>query len=159
MTPQVFADQVKSIKEFFDRSTRCLTEEHASYKPTEEMMTTAQQVAHVAQTFDWFIEGAFHRPDGFDMDFENHMKPVLAVGSLAEARAWLDKSAQRAIDEIGSKSIEELRAPLPPGPVMGGAPKLAIISGLDDHTAHHRGALTVYARLNGLVPAMPYMDM
>jgi len=159
MNPQVFADQVKSIKEFFDRSTRCLTEEHANYRPTEEMMTTAQQVAHVAQTFDWFIEGAFHRPDGFDMDFENHMKPVLAIGSLAEARAWLDKAAQRAIDEISSKSMEELQAPLPPGPVMGGEPKLAIISGIDDHTAHHRGALTVYARLNGLVPAMPYMDM
>ncbi len=27
------------------------------------------------------------------------------------------------------------------------------------HTAHHRGALAVYARLLGKVPAMPYMDM
>ena len=159
MTPQVLAGQVRGIKEFFDRSTRCLTEAHAHYKPTEEMMTVAQQVAHVAQTFDWFIEGAFHRPDGFDMDFENHMKPVLACSSLAEARAWLDRSVQRAIDEIGSKSMEELMAPLPPGPVMGGAPRLAIISGLDDHTAHHRGVLTVYSRLLGLVPPMPYMDM
>lgn len=159
MNPQVFAAQVKSIKEFFDRSTRCLTEEHSSYKPTDGMMTVAQQVAHVAQTFDWFIEGAFHREDGFDMDFENHMKPVLATTSLAAARAWLDKSCQRAIDEIGSKSMDELMAPLPPGPVMGGEPKLAIVGGIDDHTAHHRGALTVYSRLLGLVPPMPYMDM
>jgi uncharacterized damage-inducible protein DinB len=42
---------------------------------------------------------------------------------------------------------------------MGGLPRYAIVSALTDHTAHHRGALTVYARLLGLVPPMPYMDM
>jgi len=26
-----------------------------------------------------------------------------------------------------------------------------------EHTAHHRGALTVYSRVLGKVPAMPYM--
>ena len=35
---------------------------------------------------------------------------------------------------------------------------MAIISTITDHTAHHRGALTVYARVSGLVPPMPYMD-
>src|SRR5690606_8977270 len=124
-----------------------------------DMMTVAQQVAHVAQTIDWFIEGAFHRPDGFDMDFENHMRPVLAISSLADARAWLDKSMANAIAEIAGKSMDELQAPLPEGPVMGGEPKLCIIGAIEEHTAHHRGALTVYARLKGLVPAMPYMDM
>jgi uncharacterized damage-inducible protein DinB len=42
---------------------------------------------------------------------------------------------------------------------MGGVPRFAITNALTDHTAHHRGALTVYARLLGLVPPMPYMDM
>ena len=42
--------------------------------------------------------------------------------------------------------------------IMGGAPRLAIFGAINDHTAHHRGALTVYARLNGIVPPMPYMD-
>ncbi len=159
MTPQVFADQITVIGEFFNRSTRCFTEEHSSFRPTEELMTVAQQVAHVAQTIDWFVDGAFNREDGFDLDFEGHMAPVLAVESLTAAREWFDKSVASAVAVIGSKSIEELRSPLPEGMVMGGKPRLAIISGIDDHTAHHRGALTVYARLLGLVPAMPYMDM
>lgn len=159
MTPEIFAESLITTKEFFDRSTRCLTEAHAGFRPTPAMMTVAQQVAHVAQTFDWFIEGAFHRADGFDMDFENHMKPVIAIGSLAEARAWLDKAVAHAVAEIRSKTIEELQSPLVAGPVMGGKPKLCIIGAIDEHTAHHRGALTVYARLNGLVPAMPYMEM
>jgi uncharacterized damage-inducible protein DinB len=40
---------------------------------------------------------------------------------------------------------------------MGGLSRMAIFSAITDHTAHHRGALTVYARLNKLVPPMPYM--
>ena len=57
-----------------------------------------------------------------------------------------------------SKSNAELTAPIAAGPIMGGAPRMAIISAITDHTAHHRGALTVYARVSGLVPPMPYMD-
>ena len=41
---------------------------------------------------------------------------------------------------------------------MGGVPRAAILSGITDHTAHHRGALTVYARLLGKTPPMPYAD-
>jgi len=36
-------------------------------------------------------------------------------------------------------------------------PRMAMIGAITDHTAHHRGALTVYARLNQVVPPMPYM--
>ena len=32
----------------------------------------------------------------------------------------------------------------------------AVINGITDHSAHHRGALAVYARLLGKEPAMPY---
>jgi uncharacterized damage-inducible protein DinB len=35
---------------------------------------------------------------------------------------------------------------------------MAIFRAITDHTAHHRGALTVYARTQGIVPPMPYMD-
>ena len=46
---------------------------------------------------------------------------------------------------------------LPEGPVMGGQPRFTIFGAITDHTTHHRGALTVYSRLRGHVPAMPYM--
>ena len=53
--------------------------------------------------------------------------------------------------------MEELSQTLPEGPVMGGAPRLAAVSAIVEHTAHHRGALTVYSRLAGYTPNMPYM--
>lgn len=150
--------ELGSTEEFFNRSTRNLTEDHSTYAPVEGMMTAAQQVAHVAQTIDWFIEGAF-RPEGFSMDFEEMAKESMAYTSLAAARGWFAKSVAAAKEVLASKSDADLMTPLPPGPIMGGAPRIAIVSAITDHTAHHRGALTVYARLNKIVPPMPYMDM
>lgn len=150
--------ELDSAQEFFNRSTRNLTEDQSTLAPADGMMTAAQQVAHAAQTIDWFITGAF-RPEGFDTDWESHAKVVHGYSSLKAARAWFDKAVTDAKQTIGAKSDDELLTPLPPGPIMGGAPRFAIFSAITDHTAHHRGALTVYARTAGIVPPMPYMEM
>ena len=60
MDPKSIADDLNSFKAFFDRSTACLDEEDSGFAPVEEMMTAAQQVAHVAQTVDWFFEGGLN---------------------------------------------------------------------------------------------------
>ena len=143
------------VKACFDRSTACLDEEDSTFAPVGGMFTVAQQVAHVAQTIDWFLEGAF-RPAGFDRDFAAHQAEIGKVTSLAVAREWLDRSTASAVDVFSSKSREEMAAPIAEGPIMGGAPRSAILSSIADHTAHHRGALTVYARLHGKQPALPY---
>ncbi len=150
--------ELAAAREFFNRSTRNLTEELSGFAPAAGLMTTAQQVAHAAQTVDWFVEGAF-RPEGFNMHFEAMAKESMAVSSLAAARAWFEKSIAAASATLGGKSDAELLAPMPPGPIMGGMPRLAIVGAITDHTAHHRGVLTLHSRLNGIVPPMPYMDM
>ncbi len=158
MDSNACAQQLAAAKEWFDRSTRTLTEDDSTFAPEKGGFTTAQQVAHVAQTIDWFLEGAF-RPEGFAMDFEGLDQEIRKVESLSAAREWLDRAFAAAIDMISSQSPEELAASLPEGPVMGGMPRFAIVGGIQDHTAHHRGALTVYARMQGQTPMMPYMEM
>ena len=148
--------EIEASRDYFNRSTRNLTEDHSTFAPAPGMMTAAQQVAHAAQTVDWFFEGAF-RPQGFNMDFEGMAKETNDYTSLAKARAWFEKAIAHAKEVIADKSDAELLEPLPPG-IMGGAPRFAVIGSLTDHTAHHRGALTVYARLKGVVPPMPYME-
>lgn len=157
MTPQEAVAELKSSEEFFERSSRCLTEEDSGSRPTPDMYTAAQQVAHVARTIDWFIEGAT-RPEGFDMNFEQHVADVQAVTSLTTARDWLAKSFEAARQFFGSQTPESLERPLPPGPVMAGQPIRGIIAGIEEHTAHHRGALTVYSRVLGKTPLMPYFE-
>lgn len=156
-TPQDydFANQLAMSKDFFDRSTRVLDEADSGFRPHEGMMTAAQQVAHVAQTLDWFIEGA-SRPEGFDLDFHAHAVALEKITSLAAARQLLDKAYAGAIAFLRSQSSEALARPLPDGPVMGGAPISDIVWAMVEHSAHHRGALTVYSRQLEKVPPMPY---
>jgi uncharacterized damage-inducible protein DinB len=156
MSPQPqpcgFANQLLTSKEFFERSTRLLDEADSGFRPREGMMTAAQQVAHAAQTLDWFVEGVT-RPEGFDLDFEKHAKALAGVTSLAAARRMLEAAFDNAVRFVRSA---DLARPLPPGPIMGGAPTGDVVWAMVEHTAHHRGALTVYSRLLGKVPPMPY---
>lgn len=157
--PSAFAStlirHIKESKEFFDRSTRVLEEEDSAFVPSPGMLTVAQQVAHVAQTIDWFRDG-ITRPEGLDMNFEAHMAEVGKVTSLKAARDWFQKATDALTQKLSGMSDADLHAPLPDGPIMGGAPKHVIIGAINDHNAHHRGALTVYSRMLRKVPAMPY---
>lgn len=158
MTPADIALSVDVSREYFNRSTRELKEENSNFAPLPGMYTAAALVAHTAQTVDWFFVGAFAEA-GFDMDFERLDKEIRACTSLDAARAWFNAACDRAKAVAEAHSAEEWATPLPPGPIMGGLPRHAIVNALTDHTAHHRGALTVYTRLVGHVPPMPYMEM
>ena len=150
-----FANQLLASQDFFGRSTRVLEEADSGFRPQPGMMTVAQHVAHVAQTLDWFIEGA-SRPEGFDLDFAKLAAELESVTSLAAARQTLDKAYANAVQFLRSRSPEQLAQPLPAGPVMGGQPISDIVWAMVEHTSHHRGALSVYSRLLGKVPPMPY---
>jgi uncharacterized damage-inducible protein DinB len=135
-----------------------LEEADSAFAPKEGMFTVVQQVAHVAQTIGWFIQGVF-AANGFDLDFERIDKDIRSVTSLDAARARLEKACAEAKAAVEEHTEAEWAELLPPGPIMGGQPRFAVLGALADHTAHHRGALTVYSRLLGKVPPMPYMDM
>lgn len=129
-------------------------EEDSGFAPTPQLFTVAGQVAHAADSVDWFVEGAFGK--GWDMDFEAMERRVRAVTSLEEASAWLERAYAAAAEAVGSASADALSEPIPDRRIMGGAPRAAVVTAIVDHTAHHRGALAVYARLLGKVPVMPY---
>ena len=152
-----FSVPVKQSLQFFSRTCSVFQDEDAEYAPTPGQFTVAQQVAHVAQTIDWFIEGGF-RAEGFDLDFAKHQKAVRECQSLPEAMIWLVKSVDGASAVLGNKTPEEMMEPIAAGPVMGGEPRAAIIAAIAEHTAHHRGSLAVYARMLGYAPPMPYSE-
>lgn len=157
MNKERMLNDVKYARECFDRSTRVLKEEHSGHAPAADMYTVAAQVAHVALSIDWFIDGAT-KPSGFNMEFEEHDRQARAVKSLAAARRTADAAFTRLIDFIESNTQVYLDAPMTAGPLMIGDPRNSIVLGCIEHTAHHRGALTVYSRTLGLVPVMPYME-
>ena len=127
-----------------------------AFRPSDELYTITGHLQHVADSITWFIDGAFRRPNGFSMDFEQKTLVSQAATDFTACKQMVIDAFSDARDIVSSKSDDELMEPLPEGPIMGGAPKLGVISGIVDHTAHHRGALTVYCRLLGKVPPMPY---
>ncbi len=155
MAVESLLGELESTKDFFETTVGCLTEENSEFVPVEGMMSVAGQVAHVAHTVEWFVAGAFERPEGMDMDFAAHAACIAEVKSLAAANEWLQRAFAKAASVIGAADEATLASPIT-GPIMGGQPKSVVVTAIGDHTAHHRGALAVYARLCGLTPPMPY---
>lgn len=159
MLSQSAVMNLESSRAFFDASTHGLTEEDSQFRPTAEMYTVAQQVAHTAHAIDCFAKGAFSEtgPAWSDEVMAEHEALLQKTTSLDEARAMLARAFDSAVTLFTDRSDEEMMVIMPDESVMAGAPRMAVISGIRDHTAHHRGSLVVYARLLGRTPAMPYM--
>ena len=146
--------ELESTQKFFKTTLSVFTPDDEGFAPFPELYTVAGQVAHAADSIDWFIEGAFG--DGWDLEFDASIAKAKAVTSLDEAKEWLDRAFANAIAAVGAASDETLFESIPDTRIMGGAPRAAVVSGIVDHTAHHRGSLAVYARLVGKEPMMPY---
>lgn len=154
MANEAHVAALTSAKAFFDRTLACLRESDSAFAPKPGLFTVAQQVAHAAQAVEWFLEGAF-RPQGMDTDFAGMEAEVRRITSLEDARTWWDDAMAEAIEAVGEAAPESFDEPIR-GTVMAGEPRHAVIAGICDHCAHHRGALAVYARLCGREPQMPY---
>ncbi len=150
-------EQLKTQEKFFLNTISCFTEGDSSFKPKDEMYTVAQHVGHAAETVDWFLEGAFGK-GGFDMDFENYHERMKKYTSFDECVKQFKDATASGIQNITNIPDSELTAPIE-AEIMTGAPKMAVVGAIGDHTAHHRGALAVYARLLGKAPKMPYGEM
>lgn len=148
---------LETSRKFFKATAEVLTDEDSDFRPVEGMFTTAHVIGHTAQTVEWFVDAVF-TDKGFDMNFEGAHEALEAVKTVSEALAWLDRAHDRAVAEFGKLSPEQLHATIPDNPIMGPVPKIAVVSAMTDHTAHHRGALAVYARLRGKTPKMPYAE-
>ena len=146
--------ELESTRKFFKTTLSVFEETDSGFAPFPVLYTVAGHVAHSADSIDWFIEGAFG--DGWDLEFDASIAKAKAVRSLDEALALFDRSLDNAVAVVGGASDETLVEPIPDTRIMGGAPRRAVVGGIVDHTAHHRGSLAVYARLVGKEPAMPY---
>lgn len=148
--------QIAATRRFFERSTRALEEKDSAFRAAPETMTVAGQVAHVAQTLDWFREGGFE--DRWRTDWEAMLDETARVASLEEARRWLEAAWERLRAAVEAMPAERLAEPMAENPILPVRPRYSTLEGLIDHCAHHRGALAVYTRLLGRVPPMPYGD-
>ena len=150
------ADLMRAERSRLMLIVRDFTPGHEHFRPADGMMDVAQQVNHVARTIDWFREGGFGaRLDQHRAEFDaGHPAPV----NRAAARAARARAYETFITLLESRTPEQLMEPLPPNAIMDGAPRVTAVHACNDHTAHHRGVLSVYLRLLGVTPAMVYAE-
>jgi uncharacterized damage-inducible protein DinB len=118
------------------------------------MMNVAQQIRHIASVTRWCREGAFGK--GFDMDFAKMEMEGRQPCTLEEAITQLNQIYDEFIQLLQNISDKDLNTLLPDNPIVGPVPRFAIVKVNNEHTAHHRGALTVYIRLLGRKPSDIY---
>jgi uncharacterized damage-inducible protein DinB len=145
---------VNATEKFFDRTLRCFDEADSLFRAAPTTYSVAAHVRHAARAIDWFREGALH--DRWAMDFEEQIAEAHAAGSLEEAKADLALAFSRLREALVTAGPERLAERLPDNPILPGKPRFQVVSAVVDHTAHHRGALAVCARLLGKEPLMPY---
>lgn len=154
MDGKTAAAMVGEERKYLNNILKDFTEENADYAPADGMMTVAQQVRHIAQTIGWFREGAFG--EGFDTDFEAHQTEIRKPTTLAQSLDTLNAAYDDWIAFLEGLTEADLNAPMEKNEFFGTAPKAAVVTSCMDHTAHHRGALSVYLRMLSVTPTLVY---
>jgi uncharacterized damage-inducible protein DinB len=144
----------------YERSKRALEhvpDGHRDWKPHERSMPLGYLSEIVANIHSWvgmaitLDELDLQPPDGPKYKPE----PLLTTAALLGA---LDKSTQAARSALLGTTDEQLQQPwrlLVATQVVSEAPRHVMIRDILNHSAHHRGQLTVYLRLLGAkVPAL-----
>lgn len=148
---------VDEAEVYFGRSTAGFVEADSRWAPAPGALSVAGHFLHTARTLEWFVEGVF-TDSGWNMNFGSFMKEDEEAPSVEAARARMVSAFELLRKTLRAQTPGSLGQLLPPDdPIFPGLPKGAVIEGIIDHTAHHRGALTVYARLLGKPSKMPYM--
>ena len=131
---------LQTQKNFFMNTIDCLDEDDSNFKPADVITGPGNIFVATAKKM---VYGEVN----IDM-----------IAGPSEIGVLADRGKEKTIEKFQSCTEAELMEPIK-AEIMNGDPKMVIIYSLADHTAHHRGALAVYARLLGKTPKMPYAEM
>jgi uncharacterized damage-inducible protein DinB len=133
-----------SVRDYFIRAAAKMPEDKYGFRPSPDVRTFAQQVAHVAD--DQYnlcsaAKGEQRKAPYTDIESRLSKKADLVV-ALKDAFAYCD-AAYNAMTDVTS---------LEPSSGMKGRSKFSYLNWNLWHTWEHYGNIVVYLRMNGLVP-------
>ena len=148
------AEHVRQEREYLMKIVGAFESGQGKFRPAEGMITVAQQINHITFMIRWFVQGAFGT--GFDLNPDKSAAATREDLDLNEAIRRLNETYDDYIAFLETLTVAELDAHMPPNPILGEVPRISLLRAQADHTAHHRGVLTVYLRLLGVVPPVIY---
>jgi uncharacterized damage-inducible protein DinB len=140
-----FLPVLKNAKAYSVEMAELMPEEHYSFKPTPEIMSFGEQVAHTAGVTYWMIsklKGSANPGRGFKAKGKSKAE---IIKFLKESYDYMHKALSGLSDEEASKKIHLW------GDVNVTKAQTFLLN--RDHITHHRGSMVIYLRLKGIKPA------
>lgn len=131
------------MKGYLVRSAAKMPEEHYAFKPTPEVRSFGQIVAHVADSqYQFCSAAAGEKAPASDVEKTKTSKADLEK-ALADAFAYCDRAHAAMTDAAGAATVKFF---------TGEMAKLSILEFNTHHNFEHYGNLVTYMRMKGLVP-------
>ena len=129
------------------QSAELMPEADFSFKPTDQVRTFGQILAHVAGANYVFCSAAKGEKSPFSEDhFEKGAKTKAEISkAVNDSIAYCDAAYKTLTDKSAGESIA-----MPFG--MGSRPRVAALVGNTGHVQEHYGNLVTYFRIKGMVP-------
>jgi uncharacterized damage-inducible protein DinB len=135
------------IKGNITKAAAAMSEENYSFKPTPDVRSFGQLVAHIADANYGFCAVAVGEkpPDGgFERPIEKTKTTKADLEkALAASFAYCDKALAGMTDASGAAMVKFF---------LGELPKLSVLQFNTSHDWEHYGNIVTYMRLKGLVP-------
>ncbi len=144
---QAVRDVWDGAKRNLQGSAEQMPEADYAFKPTEQVRTFGQIVAHVAGANYIFCAAAKGEKSPFSEDHFEKNAPRKAdiVKGLADSIAYCDAAYKALSDTTAGESIS-----MPFG--MGNGPRASALMRNTGHVQEHYGNLVTYFRIKGMVP-------
>jgi uncharacterized damage-inducible protein DinB len=131
------------VKGYITKSAEQMPEADYAFKPTPEVRSFGQLIAHIADANNMICGAAAgEKPAGESVEKTKTTKADLQK-ALADSFAYCDKVYAATTDQSGVQMAS----------FFGGQqPKLAVLAFVSNHDFEHYGNIITYMRLKGLVP-------
>src|SRR6267378_1734261 len=146
----------KNIRDYFIRAAEKMPKENYGFKPSPDVRSFGQQVAHVADDqYNLCAPARGETRKATYTEIENtQSKKAELVATLKEAFAYCDVAYDALNDVSGAENVKAGKA---------GRTRFAMLNWNLWHTWEHYGNIVVYLRMKGIVPPsserMPAMQM
>lgn len=135
----------KSIRDYFIRAAEKMPEENYGFKPSPDVRSFAEQVAHVADDQYNLCAPAKGetRKEAYTHLEDTLTKKADLVAALKDAFAYCDGAYDALTDAAGAENVKWGK---------GARTRFAMLNWNLWHTWEHYGNVVVYLRMKGLVP-------
>ena len=143
-----YLERLENSRKYLILVAEEMPEEKYEYKASEESMTFAENLMHIAWAMDWHSESLLGGRNARDWNTDTELK--VDNKSKKEMIATINKTFNKTIKLLREFDTDKFNDKLD---YLGlNRTNRQIILLLADHITHHRAQLLVYMRLNGLKP-------